>query len=251
MNRLWTFFLFLLLALPVGCKNVPTVNDFAKQEFVVDHKPPVHLAVRGSRSGRKVVCQVFLLTASRSLWISGADIRQADGTVLGPKRIKSLEQREEDEGAPISIGFGFGVGTTRGGGFGGEESCADSWSSSGSSTSYGTGFGVGIPVWRLLGGSSGRETPRSLEFTYELPAAQASCEGCEVIVYVAQTSKATEKKKKDRDKKSAVEAEMKNRIPVAFVMAEAAVKKDEKADDTKETTKRLVREIQFTLKRTT
>ncbi|MEW6356584.1 MAG: hypothetical protein AB1696_09675 [Planctomycetota bacterium] len=180
-----------------GCG--PTISDFPKQEFVVQKEPVVHLAARGSRKGRKLVCQIFLLTASESMWVSAVDLRLSDGTYLDPKEIESLDDIDQERYPDMWVGFGAGYG--RGYAYYGDYPYYRGYWRRGPYSYYRTGGGVCVPAWYLLGRRRGPHTPAGLEYTYELPDSQETCDGMRLTVHVAQ-EQAKEGKAKDAEAKT-------------------------------------------------
>jgi hypothetical protein len=257
----------LSLAATSGCMMPGKVTDFSKQEFAVQGESPVHVALRAMRRDRQVVCQVFLLPASGSARLSGGDLKLANGASLDPVRFKSLEERSSLPAPPVGLSVGFGVGSGRSRGIGhrsgggvSEWRCGSSPPGSVGTTSgsYRSGFGMVVPVWRLLGRDRSAESPRSVEFSYELPETQATLDGCELAVYVVPGTDGKSKedaRPTDAGRELAaydnVAAEVRARHPVTFVLAEKRPTDQEgrdATDDTRQKTRELVREIQFTLK---
>ncbi|NOZ23332.1 MAG: hypothetical protein GXP25_19840 [Planctomycetes bacterium] len=236
----------------VGCG--PTISDFPKQEFVLRKEPVVHLAIRGSRMDRKLTCQFFLLTMNRSLWISGVDLKLKDGTYLDPKRIESIDDIEGNDSPRMWVGMGAGYG--RGYPYYPYYPYYRRYWYHGSYPYYRTGAGTCVPTWYLLGRSGGDYTPDGLEFTYELPASQKTCEGMQLVVHVALKRK---KKKAQEAEKKPKEASGKNvtkdgaeviaqrereiRYPFAFSLAE---KPHPPPGQEKRSPKDIVYEIEFT-----
>jgi len=246
----------LLLLAVSGCQTLPTVKDFKKQEHVIQHVPPIHLALRGCRTNRKLTLQVFLLTASSSLWLYNMALKLPDGTILPPKSLHVIDPQPEKSS---SVSFGFGIGAGRSSSSGGHGECASS-GTSGKSSGFG-GVGVGIPIGSL--GNSAKP-PRSIEAAYELPETQANCKGSELTVNVA-----TEDPKKKKDKPcnttaaatadttttaqpAAADDTQPKTVAVTFVLNEtvpACIKeKDGVENKDKDKVKDIVREIDFTLK---
>ena len=234
-------------AIGTGCG--PTVEDFPKQEFVLQKEPLVHLALRGSRKGRKLVCQVFLLTTDPSMWVSGVDLKLRDGTYLDPKRFESLDDIDRDRYPDVWLGFGAGYG--RGYPYYRDYPYYRRYWYHGPFSCYRTGAGVCIPAWYLLGRSRGNHTPAGLGYTYELSAGQETCTGTELIVHVAL--KPEEKKAGKpaapasdkgvvKDEAAAVTRKEKNiRFPFAFSLSEKASANDV----AKEESSQIIYEIRF------
>lgn len=254
-----------LYGLLAGCAVTPTVNDFAKQEFIARDEKPIHVALRGSRRDRRLTCQVFLLTAAESLWLSRVDLKTADGSVLVPREVKSLDPRPS-RGGP-TIGFGFGIplgGSSRGSGGGSD--CHTGSGGSGSSSAR-IPVGAAVPIGKLLKGLAKDEAPKSLQLTYDLPDNASTCDGAELTVCVASSAQqgkdekdkgpATASSKKADDggaPTSAKDGETPATAVMSFGLCEKPLASDDKdepseqKDQTQEKTKQLVREIQFTLK---
>lgn len=238
----------LILLAGGGCAT-RDVNDFKKQEFVVQDKPVIHLALRGSRQDRKVVCQVFLLTTSETMWISGADLKLPNGAVLDPKRMESLEEDDYDTYPYMGFGFGFGYGRGYGYPYPYPYPNYRRYWDYGPYSRYRTDAWVSIPAWYLLGRPMGDETPSGIEFTFELPEGQGACDGSGIIVHVAI---APERRKKEeraapvakKNSKQAAEAEKKIRTAFEFVMTERPPpdRGGQKAPDPK----KVIHEIGFT-----
>ena len=244
----------LLLCLSAGCALPPTVSDLPKQEFKTLHDPPVNLAVRGCRTERDLMCQVFLLGGNKSSWISTVKLKLADKTVLEPKKVKRLDRPKRSSGPQISLGFGFPIGGGRGGG-----NCPTNQNGH-SSGSYG---GVIIPVSMLLDGLPKKVGPKILELTYELGENQ-TCKGGQMAVNICIDDKKKEHIKDDKDTKASCNGQPENTVSVlkdegytvVFNLEERVYlgggkkpkSQKKETDDVKEKTKKIVHEIQFTLK---
>ncbi len=236
-----------------GCVTVPTVNDMTKQEFISSDAPSVHLALRGCRNDRQLTCQVFLLTAAESLWISSVEMRQPDGAIIEPKRAESLDTPPRRSGPQISIGFGIPLGGNSGG------SGGDCDSKGGSGSFSGIPGGMRIPVSKLLRGLTKKDAPRSLQLTYELDEGR-SAQGCELTVRVRSGSDTTQDAKNDVDNQKAPTAastqpdtqpapdKADSRVLIFAMGEQQWHRKDKDESKTKEETKQLIREIKFTLK---
>jgi hypothetical protein len=219
------------------------------------------LALRASREERKVICQVFLLTANPLLHIRGAELRLADGSAVSAEAIRSLEETPaQSQAPPISVGFGFGVGggSSHGGhDFGTESAGPAEWRSS--SPGGGGGLmGGGLPIWKLLGLTSAHDTPHSLELVYQLPAGPQSCDGCQFAVFLDLAEKSRSGGPQagsvgaGTPPATAASEPAGKPLPIIFVMKEKPLEPSaaasQPADETLEATRKLVREIQFNLK---
>ena len=257
-----------------GCVAPWTLGRLPMREFLVGADPAIHLALRGQRRGTELRNQVFLLTAAQTLWIWGAALTLPDGTRLAATEISSLEKRDDDGGVPIALGFGVGVaGGLRGrrGGWGehGSEGWGEGTAHGGRSSAVrsGIGMGVGVPLWRAFGRSGAGETPRSVEFRYDLPEGLSTCDGAEFTVYVAtaddqdgDSGDGADEASTPADADSTESVQVTElRIPVTFVLGEILSGDDdsddqdgdEATDDTREQTREMLRDVQFTLKQRT
>ena len=237
------FSLFLGVALSLGC-GAPDIGDFQKQEFIVQEKPVVHFALRGSRCDKKLICQVFLLTMSESMWISGADLKLSDGLLLDPESLESLDEDERDWYADRDFYYGTGYGW--GAGYPRYPYYRRYWHY-GPYTRYRSSTGACIPPWYLLDRPVGSKTPKSLQFTYTLPERQATSQGCELLVHIGIAREKGEKKKEEegrKDAEAAAEAEKPLRVPFVFVLSEQP--QPETADTPQQDLKKIVHEVKFT-----
>ena len=248
-HRIGPVLILLLSAVcATGCSTV-SLNDFARQEFVLEDKPLIHLALRGSRKDRKLICQVSLLTTSGAMWISAADLKLADGSLHDPKEMQSLDEADRDPYYDSHMRFGFGVGYGTDYYYRRYPYYYRRYWRHGPYSYYRTSAGVSIPAWYLLDRPTGTKTPKSLEFTYQLPGAQSTAKGCELVVHIGVAPEKSAKKgqkTKAKDKKDAeavAKEEKKIRLPFAFALSEKP--QPETAGAQKADAKKIVYEILF------
>ena len=246
-----------------GCMTSPRIADFTKQAFTLQTTPPLHVALRGVRNDRRLVCQVFLLDDRDTARLSNVELRLASGALIDPRRIRSLEKPSGTSTPQISFGFTSETETGPSQALGEQPGTGcQEWEAGSSaptvatnqrtdagtaSASYRTDTGAAVPVWRLLGRRKAVSSPRSLQLTYVLPKTQTTLNGCELIVgLVAVEDRPDASAQAGSTTRDTVAVEIAKRQTVIFAMAEKTPSGQE--DDARQKTRSLVKEINFTMK---